>query len=112
MLNTLSVIGDLGRCIIRATPGSRFLAADYSGVESRITGWVAGEQAKVNLWTRFDATGDPKDEPYYNLGIKFGLPEEKARAIGKVCDLAFGYMGKRRGIPSVGPQHSADRRRD
>ena len=102
MLNTLSVIGDLGRCIIRATPGSRFLAADYSGIESRTTGWVAGEQAKVNQWTRFDATGDPKDEPYYKLGIKFGLPEEKARAIGKVCDLAFGYMG------SVGAYRALD----
>jgi len=102
MLNTLSVIGDLGRCIIRATPGSRFLAADFSGVESRITGWVAGEHAKVNEWTRFDATGDPKDEPYYKLGIKFGLPEEKARAIGKICDLAFGYMG------SVGAYRALD----
>jgi len=63
---------------------------------------VAGEQAKVNQWTRFDATGDPKDEPYYKLGIKFGLPEEKARAIGKVCDLAFGYMG------SVGAYRALD----
>src|SRR5262249_45494 len=71
----------------------RFLAADFSGVESRLTAWLSGEQSKVNQWARFDASGNPKDEPYYLLGIRLGLPEETARAIGKVCDLAFEYMG-------------------
>src|SRR5262249_41875878 len=42
---------------------------------------------------RFDATGDPQDEPYYILGKRLGQPEEAARAIGKTADLAFGYMG-------------------
>src|SRR5215831_5346305 len=98
----MSVIGDLGRAIVCAAPDHRFLAADFSGVESRLTAWLSGEQSKVNQWARFDASGNPKDEPYYLLGIKLGLPEETARAIGKVCDLAFGYMG------SVGAYRALD----
>src|SRR5262249_19714809 len=30
---------------------------------------------------------------YYILGKQVGQPDETARAIGKTCDLAFGYMG-------------------
>src|SRR5215510_10895678 len=89
----LSDIGDLGRAVICPAPGSRFMIADYSGVESRGTGWLSGERAKVDAWNRFDETGNPKDEPYYLLGKKLGLPEETARKIGKTCDLAFGYGG-------------------
>jgi hypothetical protein len=98
----LAVVGDIGRAVLCAAPGSRFLAADYSGIESRTTAWLAGEQRKVNQWAKFDATGNPKYEPYYLLGIQLGLPEETARAIGKVCDLAFGYMG------SVGAYRALD----
>jgi DNA polymerase bacteriophage-type len=98
----MSVIGDLGRAIVCAAPGHRFIAADFSGVESRITAWLAGEQRKVDQWARFDVTGNPKDEPYYLLGIKLGQPEEEARAKGKVGDLAFGYMG------SVGAYRALD----
>jgi DNA polymerase len=89
----LSDIGDLGRAVICPAPGNRYMIADYSGVESRGTGWLSGERAKVDAWNRFDETSDPKQEPYYLLGKKLGLPEETARKIGKTCDLAFGYGG-------------------
>src|SRR5262245_47392267 len=89
----MSIVGDIGRAIICAAPGNRLLAADFSGVESRTTAWLSGQQSKVDQWARFDATGDPQDEPYYILGKRLGQPEETARAIGKTADLAFGYMG-------------------
>jgi DNA polymerase bacteriophage-type len=89
----MSVVGDVGRAIIRAAPGTRLLAADFSGIESRLTAWLSGQQSKVNEWVKFDHTGDPRDEPYLLLGKRLGQPEESARAIGKTADLAFGYMG-------------------
>src|SRR5262249_27492896 len=88
------VSGDVGRESVGGAPGHRFLAADFSGIESRVTAWLSGQQSKVNQWARFDATGDPQDEPYYILGKRLGQPEEAARAIGKTADLAFGYMGR------------------
>ena len=89
----LAIIGDLSRAIIAASSGHRFIAADLSGIESRITAWVAGEAAKVNAWAKFDLTGNPEDEPYRIVGKSFGLPDETARSTGKVADLAFGYSG-------------------
>jgi DNA polymerase len=89
----MSVVGDIGRAVICAAPGSRLLAADFSGIESRGTAWLSGEQSKVDQWAKFDQTGNPEDEPYYILGKRLGQPDETARSIGKTADLAFGYMG-------------------
>jgi hypothetical protein len=89
----LSVVGDLTRAAICAAPGHRLIAADFSGVESRVTAWLAGEQSKIRLWTKFDETGAAEDEPYYVLGKQFGFAEDCARAKGKTADLAFGYNG-------------------
>jgi DNA polymerase len=90
----LSAIGDITRALFCAAPGSRFIAADFSGVESRITAWVSGQQSKVDQWLKFDETGNPEDEPYYRVGLDvFGLPTEVARGTGKTGDLAFGFMG-------------------
>jgi hypothetical protein len=89
----MSVVGDVTRAMICAAPGHRLIAGDLSGIESRVTAWVSGQQSKLDMWAKFDRTGEPKDEPYYLIGRMMGIPEEKARAIGKVADLAFGYQG-------------------
>jgi RecA-family ATPase len=89
----MSVIGDIARALICAQPGHRLIAADFSGVESRITAWLSGQQSKLDQWAKFDQTQDPKDEPYDLIGRSFGVAEQHARAIGKVADLAFGYAG-------------------
>jgi DNA polymerase len=85
----LAAIAEAARGAIVAAPGCRLLIGDFSGVESRVLAWIAREKPKLNQWRKFDATGDPRDEPYYLLGEALGLPRE----IGKVCDLAFGYAG-------------------
>jgi DNA polymerase len=90
----MAIVGDLGRAIIAASPGHRFIAADLSGIESRITAWVSGQKSKVNQWAKFDTTKNPEDEPYRRIGIDcFQLPDETARDTGKTGDLAFGYSG-------------------
>jgi len=89
----MSVVGDVTRAMICAAPGHRLIAGDLSGIESRVTAWVSGQQSKLDQWRRFDETQDPMLEPYYLIGRSLGMPEEKARAIGKIADLAFGYQG-------------------
>jgi hypothetical protein len=89
----LGVVGELTRAAICAAPGHRLIIADFSGVESRVTAWLAGEQSKIGLWAKFDETGAAEDEPYYVLGKQFGFAEDCARAKGKTADLAFGYNG-------------------
>ena len=49
---------------------------------------------------RFDASHDPRDEPYCMIACKiYGVPDgtltknSPEREVGKTCDLAFGYAG-------------------
>jgi hypothetical protein len=55
--------------------------------------WLAGETGKLDMWQKFFATKDPADDPYFLIGKMLGVPDQDARAIGKVADLAFGYAG-------------------
>jgi DNA polymerase len=96
----LAVVGDCSRAMICAAPGCILMGADFSSIESRVLAWIAGENWKLDAYRRFDATQDPRDEPYCETACRIfrvpsgsytkGSPE---RAIGKVCDLAFGYQG-------------------
>jgi DNA polymerase len=96
----LSVIGDCSRSMICAAPGHTLLGADFSSIESRIVAWIASETWKTDSYRRYDATRDPRDEPYCATACRiFRVPsgtytkDSPERAIGKTCDLAFGYMG-------------------
>jgi DNA polymerase len=89
----MSVLGDVARAACCAAPGYRLIAADLSGIESRVLAWLSGQQSKLDQWARFDRTKNPEDEPYFILGKACGFPPEQARDKGKVADLAFGYQG-------------------
>jgi DNA polymerase len=96
----LSVIGDISRSLITAAPGNVLIGADFSSIESRVLAWIAGEEWKLDSYRRFDATQDPRDEPYCTTACKiFRVPdgsfdkESPERKVGKTCDLAFGYQG-------------------
>jgi DNA polymerase len=96
----LAVIGDLNRSMICAAPGRKLIGADLSSIESRILAWISDEHWKLDSYRRFDATHDPRDEPYCITACKiFRVPdgsftaESSERGTGKVCDLAFGYQG-------------------
>jgi DNA polymerase len=96
----LAVVGDCSRSMINAAPGHVLVGADFSAVESRILAWVAGECWKIDAYRRFDATRDPRDEPYCETACRiFRVPSgsfdknSPERNVGKTCDLAFGYQG-------------------
>jgi len=96
----LSVIGDCSRSMITAPPGHTLIGADFSSIESRVLAWIANEEWKLNSYRRFDATHDPRDEPYCITACKiFHVPdgtytkESPERGIGKIADLALGYQG-------------------
>jgi DNA polymerase bacteriophage-type len=96
----LAVVGDCTRAMICAEPGKVLIGADFGAIESRVLAWVAGEQWKLDSYRRFDATHDPRDEPYCETACRiFRVPSgsytknSPERSVGKTCDLAFGYMG-------------------
>ena len=86
--------------MICAATGHILIGADFSSIESRVLAWVAGEQWKLDSYRRFDATRDPRDEPYCITACKiFSVPDgtydknSPERNVGKTADLAYGYMG-------------------
>jgi DNA polymerase len=96
----LSVVGDCSRSMICAALGHTLIGADFSSIESRILAWIAGEDWKLDSYRRYDATRDPRDEPYCVTACRiFGKPagtftkDSPERNVGKTCDLAFGFMG-------------------
>jgi hypothetical protein len=93
MTSQLEAIGSIARAAICAAPGSRLLVGDFSGIESRVLAWVAGQQDKVEQWAKFDRTKDANDDPYVIIGRSLGHPEDVARQFGKIADLAFGFQG-------------------
>jgi DNA polymerase bacteriophage-type len=80
---SLKEIGDAVRYAICAAPGATLFSVDYSGVESRYTAWIAGEQKKLAQWAKFDATGKAEDEPYFQIGKLFASPMRKRAAAAK-----------------------------
>jgi DNA polymerase len=96
----LEAVGSCTRAMICAAPGKVFIGADFNAIESRVLAWVAEEAWKLDAYRRFDATHDPRDEPYSETAcriyrVKSGTftRESPERATGKTCDLAFGYAG-------------------
>jgi DNA polymerase bacteriophage-type len=86
------------------------IGADFSAVESRVLAWTAGEQWKLDAYARYDATQDPKDEPYSVLACRMlhvpdgsFTPESPERKIGKTADLACGFMGGAGAIEKFAP---------
>jgi hypothetical protein len=96
----LAVIGDLSRSMICAAPGHKLIGADLSSIESRVLAWIADENWKLDSYRRYDATHDPRDEPYCITACKIFRvsdgtfnAESPERGTGKTCDLAFGFQG-------------------
>jgi DNA polymerase len=89
----IEICGDLARAGIAAPPRRKLLVGDFSAIESRTLAWLTGETSKLALWSRFDETRDPNDDPYVVIGRWLGRPPATARKFGKIADLAFGYGG-------------------
>jgi DNA polymerase len=104
--NPLAVIGDCIRSMIIATPGHTLIGGDFSGIEARVTAWIACEESKLEVFRKYDAGTGP--DPYIIAaalildmdpqvivdGLKNGDPQATEwRHIGKGAELAFGFQG-------------------
>jgi DNA polymerase len=86
------------------------IGGDFGAIESRVLAWVAGEEWKLEAYRRYDATHDPRDEPYCVLAARMlKLPEgsitrgSPERIFGKTGDLACGNQGGEKAIEKFAP---------
>jgi DNA polymerase bacteriophage-type len=104
--NPLSVIGDCIRAMICAKLGYILMGGDFSGIEARVTAWLAREEGKLDVFRVYDAGEGP--DPYiifaaevFNLDpeqIETGYKAEdpiarEQRQVGKAGELGFGFQG-------------------
>tara|TARA_R110002096_G_scaffold17205_3_gene59486 strand:- start:1796 stop:3802 length:2007 start_codon:yes stop_codon:yes gene_type:complete len=76
-----SAMSALLRSLISAPPGYDLIGADYSAIEARVLPWIAGDEAKLDLFR------DGVDI-YVKAAADVGSDK---RQLGKVCELALGY---------------------
>jgi DNA polymerase len=105
-ITPLKMVGDNIRTVICAAPGNVLIGADFSGIEARVTAWLAGEARKLQVFRDYDDGNGP--DPYVAAGADvFGLSGAEMVALkerdpadfkikrqgGKGAELAFGFQG-------------------
>ncbi len=103
LLGVMDTLGRLLRSAIIPAKGKVFVVGDWNAVESRMTAWLAGDKKKLDLFKR-------GEDPYcYEASAIYGrkiTPEDKKeRSIGKVTDLACGFMGGVGALASMAEQY-------
>lgn len=97
-----STLSELIRTALVPEPGHRFVIADYSAIEARVTAWIAGEE-----WT-LEAFRQGKDIYCETASQMFHVPVVKngangeLRQKGKAAVLACGYGGGVGAIKNIG----------
>ena len=100
--NTPDILSQLIRTMLIPKPGCEFIVADFSAIEARVLAWLAGEQWRLDAFTK------GKDIYCASASQMFGVPVVKhgingeLRQKGKVAELACGYGGGAGALISMG----------
>ncbi|MCP4538517.1 MAG: XRE family transcriptional regulator [Chloroflexi bacterium] len=87
----LNVLSDCLRGMIRAAPGNRLIACDFSSIEARALAWLAHEPEPLDV---FERGGDIYLHAASGIFNRKITKEDKdERQTGKVATLALGYAG-------------------
>jgi DNA polymerase bacteriophage-type len=108
--NPLATIGSCIRAVIHSADDKVLIGADFSGIEARVTAWIAGEESKLKVFRDFDA--GKGEDPYKIAASKiFGVPAkqitDQQRQVGKAAELAFGYQGGLKAYKKFAPKNTS-----
>lgn len=88
---TLSMLVECLRGFLVAKPGHDFMSMDFSGIEARVTAWLAGDESELQIFR------SGKDIYRHTAAPVYGVaPEDltlEQRQIGKVAVLSLGFGG-------------------
>lgn len=100
----MSTLGKLLRPAIIPADGKLFVVSDWGAVESRMTAYLSREQTKLDVFLRGDCPYCHAAESVYGRPInKKDDPTE--RQVGKVLDLACGFLGAGGALASMAAQY-------
>jgi DNA polymerase len=111
--NTLTVIADCIRGMIKAPPGKDLIAADFASIESRVNAWLAGEARKIRAFEDYDV-GEGANVYFiaasdvYNVPAKSIVKGTVQYQVGKVTELSMGYQGGPGAFAKMAKNYSLD----
>ena len=90
---TAFVFSELVRTAFIASPGRRLVVSDFSAIEARVIGWLAGEQWLLDAFRAGkDVYCETASQMYHVPVVKHG-ENGHLRQKGKIAVLACGYQG-------------------
>jgi DNA polymerase len=102
-LPVMNTLGRLLRSAIIPEKGKKLVVGDWASVESRMTAWLSGDETKLNLFRKGE---DVYCHEASNIFNRLITPEDKyERSVGKVTDLALGFLGGVGALLSMATQY-------
>lgn len=109
----MQLVSDIIRGMVCASPGKKIMSRDFSSIEARVTAWLAGEKAKLDVFRKYDAKLGP--DPYivaaagiYNVPTREIDKEDPRRQVGKVSELALGFGGGPAAFQAMAKNYAVD----
>jgi DNA polymerase len=103
-VRVMDALGRMLRPAIIPEDGKVFVVGDWSAIESRMTAYLAGDMDKLKVFKS-------GEDPYcYAAEAIYGRPinakdDPEERRVGKVSDLAGGYLGGENALASMAAQY-------
>ena len=87
------VFSQLIRTALIPSAGCRFVVADFSAIEARVTAYLAGEQWRLDVFRSHGKIYEASAAQMFHVPIESVTKGSKLRQQGKVAELALGYGG-------------------
>lgn len=88
---TLAMLVECLRGFLVAKPGHDLISMDFSGIEARVTAWLAGDESELQIFRSGKDIYRHTAAPVYGVAPEDLTPEQ--RQIGKVAVLSLGFGG-------------------
>lgn len=91
--NVPDTLSQLVRTAFIAPKGSRFIVADFSAIEARVTAWLAGEKWRLDVFNSHGKIYEASAAQMFKVPIEEITKGSPLRQKGKIAELACGYGG-------------------
>lgn len=91
--NVPNVLSQLIRTALVASPGQRFIVADFSAIEARVIAWLADEKWRQDIFATTGKIYEASASKMFHIPIEEITKGNPVRQKGKVAELALGYQG-------------------
>jgi DNA polymerase len=100
--NVPDTLSQLIRTAFVASPGHRFIVADFSAIEARVIAWLAGERWRLDVFNTHGKIYEASASQMFKVPIESIKKGSDLRQKGKVSELALGYQGGPNALITMG----------